>query len=143
MYFPHGVCLRGDTILIVWTASTDILIAAAYYLIPLLLWTLSRRLNVKIDPVPRAMKAMFGLFIFCCGTGHVLDAVSIWVPLYLLKAIVNTCTALTSVITGVLFLRNMELFASLITFRYLALQKLDSMGITLDHFRREHSRGII
>jgi uncharacterized membrane protein YhaH (DUF805 family) len=44
----------------------------------------------------------FAAFIFCCGVSHVLDDVTLWLPIYRLQAVVLGVTAFVSLLTAVL-----------------------------------------
>jgi PAS domain S-box-containing protein len=43
----------------------------------------------------------FGLFIVACGGTHFMEVITIWVPVYVLSAVVKVLTALASVITAI------------------------------------------
>jgi hypothetical protein len=46
--------------------------------------------------MPRWVYWSFAAFIFCCGVSHVLDDVTLWLPVYRLQAAVLAVTALVS-----------------------------------------------
>lgn len=75
-FSPHKICwmLRSD---LIWThAIGGLMTAFAYYLIPVLLITIARKYRFDIR-----LKFIFGvyaLFIFLCGTTHLLDVLMIW-----------------------------------------------------------------
>jgi diguanylate cyclase (GGDEF)-like protein len=48
--------------------------------------------------------AMFGAFIVCCGTTHVLEIVNVWVPMYWVAGGVKALTAAVSLATGFLLI---------------------------------------
>ena len=73
--------------------ASDLLIWAAYFVIPFLLIRFIRqRRDVPFD----RMFWMFGLFILACGTTHLLDALIFWVPVYRLSGFVRLITAVAS-----------------------------------------------
>ncbi len=77
---------------------TDALVALSYYSIPAALFLVVKK---KPDLVPfRPLLILFGLFIAFCGSGHLMDIVSIWKPIYWIKGYWNVGTALTSVVTA-------------------------------------------
>jgi PAS domain S-box-containing protein len=101
-FMPHGYCLLWNARLVWLNVITDVLIAAAYYSIPAALFMAASN---KRESIPmRPMVLLFGLFILFCGSGHVMDAVSIWQPIYWTKAWWNVGTALTSVVTAILLI---------------------------------------
>jgi signal transduction histidine kinase/CheY-like chemotaxis protein len=75
---------------------SDLLIAAAYYAIPVLLFSFTRR---RPDIGFKWIFVAFGLFILACGTTHLLAAVTVWHPIYRLDGLVKAVTALASVTT--------------------------------------------
>lgn len=90
---PRWRC--GDwSSLLGWThIASDIAIFSAYTAIPVvLLWFVLRRRDV---PFPRVFW-LFGLFIFACGTTHLLEAIIFWQPVYRLSGVVKIVTALAS-----------------------------------------------
>jgi PAS domain S-box-containing protein len=98
-FIPHGYCLQWDTPLIITYVITDALVALSYYSIPAALFFLAfkKRQAVTLQP----LLILFGLFIAFCGAGHAIDIVSLWKPVYWLKAVWNIGTATTSVITAI------------------------------------------
>ena len=97
-FMPHGHCYfwRAD---ILWThVISDGIIAAAYFSIPVtLLYFLRRRPDL---PFP-AMIALFATFIVLCGSGHILEIITVWNPVYALQGTVKAATALVSIATAV------------------------------------------
>jgi two-component sensor histidine kinase len=97
-FVPHGFCLlwRPD---LVWThVASDVVIAAAYFTIPVFLITLlKRRRDIHFSWAFVA----FATFILLCGATHVMSVIAFWIPLYGLEAIVKIGTALASVATAI------------------------------------------
>ena len=72
---------------------SDILVWAAYMAIPIiLLYFLSKRKDL---PFPKILW-LFAIFIAACGTGHLLEAIIYWVPIYRIAAINKILTAAVS-----------------------------------------------
>jgi len=81
---------------------SDIAIFGAYLTIPLaLLYFLWRRPDV---PFPRIL-ILFGVFILSCGTGHLIEAVIFWQPVYRLAGAVKVVTAVASWFTVLALIR--------------------------------------
>src|SRR5437899_1621519 len=79
-FMPHGHCFlwRPD---ILWLhVISDALVVLSYYSIPLALLTIViyKRRNLEFH----WMFLMFAVFIFSCGTTHVMDIITIWKPYY-------------------------------------------------------------
>jgi PAS domain S-box-containing protein len=94
----HGFCLLWEPGLI-WTyAVADALTALAYFTIPVALAVFARR---RRDLAFRPMLWLFVSFIFLCGTTHVFDVLTLWVPAYGLQSIVKGATAIASILTAI------------------------------------------
>lgn len=75
---------------------SDLLIWAAYFAIPFLLF---RILNKREDiPFPKIIW-LFIAFILLCGTTHLIDAAIFWWPAYRLSALIRFITAVVSIFT--------------------------------------------
>src|SRR3954447_626111 len=100
-FMPHGYCLRLPEV--IWLHEiSDLVIALAYFLIPVALVYLVR---VRRDLVYPWMFWLFGLFIISCGATHVLSVVVLWHPVYRFDGLVKAVTALSSFPTALLLLR--------------------------------------
>lgn len=75
---------------------------AAYAAIPVVLWYLVR--HRQDLPFPRIFW-LFGLFIFACGSGHLLDALLFWWPAYRLAGVIKGITMVASWATVFALLR--------------------------------------
>ena len=97
-FSPHGYCLLWEPSLIWAEAIADVVIAIAYVTIPLmLLYFVGKRRDIAF---PSAF-VLFALFILFCGSTHILEALTFWVPLYDLETALKAVTALVSVATAV------------------------------------------
>lgn len=93
-FMPHGHCFLWTPKLL-WTYLVgDGLIIAAYFSIPPALWLLARR---RKDLKHKWLVALFGVFIFACGTTHLLKIWNIWHHAYWLEAWITLFTGLVSV----------------------------------------------
>lgn len=99
MLTPHGFCLLWEPGLIWTDALSDAGIGAAYLTIPVALMYFARH---RRDLVFKPVIWMFAAFILLCGTSHILDVVTLWVPAYRLEAVVKVATALISLVTACL-----------------------------------------
>jgi len=99
-FLPHLYCYLGKPGL-VWThVLADSLIALSYLTISGTLLYLVRKGRRDI-PFPWVFLA-FGLFIVACGATHLMEVVTVWIPVYVLSAGVKVVTALASLATAVL-----------------------------------------
>lgn len=99
-FLPHLYCYLAKPGL-VWThVLSDSLIALSYL-------TISGTLGYLVQKGHRDipfhwMFLAFGLFIVACGGTHLMEVVTVWIPVYVLSASVKVFTALASLTTAVL-----------------------------------------
>jgi two-component system cell cycle sensor histidine kinase/response regulator CckA len=99
-YMPHLYCYLGSTAL-AWThAISDSLIGLAYLVISGALAYLVYR--GRHDLPFHGLFIAFGLFIVACASSHILEAVTVWKPVYVLSATIKVATALVSITTAVM-----------------------------------------
>ena len=86
MFAPHGICLLWEPQLIWLHVASDVVIASAYFSIPVALSIfVSKRRDVDFGWVFWA----FALFIMACGVTHVLSIITLWVPIYGIEGIIK------------------------------------------------------
>jgi PAS domain S-box-containing protein len=98
-FMPHGFCYLWDRDLIWLHVVSDVVIALAYFSIPITLVYFVRK---KRDLPFHWMFLMFGVFIVACGSTHVLEVWNLWHADYWLAGIVKSITAVASIITAIL-----------------------------------------
>ncbi len=98
---PHVYCLR-DPQLVRLQSFSDAVIALSYFCIPISLILLVRRRRDLVFP---GAFVLFGVFILACGATHVLEIVTLWIPVYRLQGLVKAITAAASFGTAVLLVR--------------------------------------
>ena len=97
-FIPHGHCLIWEPITLWMHIISDVMIILSYYAIPVvLIYFVKKRSDVPFNGI----FWMFGLFIFACGTTHVLNIWTLWDPVYRLEGVVKLITGLVSVATAV------------------------------------------
>jgi signal transduction histidine kinase len=97
-FMPHGSCYFWEPGVLWLNAISDLVIALAYYSIPLVLfWFARRRKDLSFSWIFVA----FGVFILACGTTHLLGVVTIWNAVYWLDGTVKAITAAASVAAAV------------------------------------------
>jgi PAS domain S-box-containing protein len=99
-FLPHLYCYLGKPGL-VWThVVADSLIGLSYFMIS---GTLVYLVQKGRRDIPfHWMFLAFGLFIVACGGTHLMEVVTVWVPVYVLSASIKVVTALASMATAVL-----------------------------------------
>ncbi|HET9401488.1 MAG TPA: PAS domain S-box protein [Candidatus Acidoferrales bacterium] len=101
-YRPHGFCYLWDPGLVWLHVTSDILIAAAYFIIPLFLVKLVRK---RRDIPFNWMCTCFGVFIVACGSTHIMEVWNLWHASYWLAGYVKAVTAVASLATAALMVR--------------------------------------
>ena len=83
-----------------WThVIADSLIAVAYFSISI---TLVYLVYKGRHAIPfQGLLLAFGMFILACGCTHLMETITVWVPIYVFSAAVKIITATASVITAV------------------------------------------
>lgn len=95
-FMPRWICGRWSETLGWLYIVANVATALAYFTIPVLLY---RFLVKRKEKLFNQVFICFILFIFFCGTTHLIDAVIFWDPLYRLNAVVLGATAIVSWIT--------------------------------------------
>lgn len=95
-FMPRWICGQWSETLGWLYIMANIAIGVAYLSIPILLYKFVKKRKEKIF---NRVFICFILFIFFCGTTHIVDAIIFWIPLYRLNAVVLSMTALISWIT--------------------------------------------
>lgn len=97
-FLPHLYCLSRPGL--VWThVGADVLIGSAYFAISITLGYLV--LRARGDIPFHWMFLAFGLFIIACGGTHLMEVVTVWLPIYVASAAVKIFTAVASITTAV------------------------------------------
>lgn len=99
-YMPHGYCLLWQPELVWLHVVSDLTITLAYYSIPLTILYLVRKRGEKIPF--RWVFIMFAVFIFLCGTTHLVEIITLWYPMYYFQGLIKVLTAAASLATAIL-----------------------------------------
>ena len=111
-YIPHGHCYLWQTPLVLLHLISDLLIAIAYFSIPImLLYFVFKRSDIPFQ----SFFVMFGAFIIFCGTGHLLEIWTLWHPAYWLSGVEQALTAIISCYTAIRMANLLPRFLSLKT----------------------------
>ncbi|AUC61469.1 two component signal transduction system histidine kinase [Cyanobacterium sp. HL-69] len=96
-YVPHGHCYLWQPELVSFHVMADLLIAIAYFSIPItLLYFVQKREDVPFSRI----FILFSLFIVSCGITHLVAIVTLWYPLYWLSGIIKIFCAIISLLTA-------------------------------------------
>ena len=99
-FMGHGYCYLWKPEIVWLHAISDGTIMLSYYLIPLALVYFVRK---RRDLPFHWMFLMFGIFIFGCGTTHLMQVWTLWHGTYRLAGVIKAVTAVSSVATAALF----------------------------------------
>lgn len=103
-FLPHATCLFLRPDLIALHVASDVLLALAYFSIPITLTVFARK-RPNTENLLRRVLYFFAAFITACGITHVMGAVTMWYPIYYLEGALKLSAALISVVTAVLLVR--------------------------------------
>ena len=96
-FIPHGHCYLWQPELVWLHLLSDVLIAIAYYSIPIMLVYFVR----EREDIPfQNIFLLFSLFIITCGTTHIMSVWTLWHPAYWLSGTIKAMTALVSIYTA-------------------------------------------
>lgn len=123
---PHGHCYLWKPGLVWLHVLSDSLIALAYYSIPLTLFYFVRK---RQDLPFNWIFLLFATFITACGTTHLLEAWTLWHPVYWLSGTIKGGTAIVSFYTAMMMV-------SLVP-QALALPSLTQIEVTNRELQRE------
>lgn len=107
---PHGVCFNWDIGLLSLHVFSDIVIALAYFSIPIGIVYFARQ---RKDQQLSAYYYLFAAFITACGITHIFGVVNLWHPIYLASGIAKLFTAVVSFATAVYLLPRLPTLLSL------------------------------
>ena len=101
-YMPHGHCYLWQPHILYTHVISDILIALAYFSIPVGIMVFVRgRKDIK----DHSVFILFSLFIVFCGFTHLLGIWTIWQGVYGIHGVSKAMTALVSVATSIYIFR--------------------------------------
>lgn len=90
---PHAVCWRADPDLIWTMVVANAITALSYLCICLTLLSLVRRTRRVIARDWGYFATGFALFIVACGSTHLMEVVTTWIPFFWIDATANIITA--------------------------------------------------
>lgn len=111
-YMPHGHCYLWQPHILWVNVISDLIIAAAYFSIPIALITFVKH---RPDIEHRALFVLFSAFILLCGVTHLMGIITIWKGVYGLHGLAKLATAIVSMITAISLFRLMPKFVKLPT----------------------------
>lgn len=100
---PHAVCWSQDQRLIWTMAVTNAITFFSYFSICVTLFYLRRKTRGAIAPDWTFFLMAFGIFIVSCGSTHLMEVVTTWIPVFWIDASTNILTAVFSAYVAVQF----------------------------------------
>jgi PAS domain S-box-containing protein len=129
-YTPRRQCMNFEPDVIWLHFGSDLMIALAYFSIPVALVYFARR---RKDLAYHGMFFLFALFIVLCGTTHLFNVWALWQPLYRLDGIVKLLTGIVSATTAILLWRLMPRALALPTAEELVRRKDELEGLVAEN----------
>lgn len=102
---PHAVCWRQDQRLIWTMAITNAITFFTYFSICITLFYLARKTNRVVVRDWIFFLVGFALFIVACGSTHLLEVITTWIPVFWVDAWTNILTAALSSYVAIQFIR--------------------------------------
>ena len=106
---PHRVCWAADPALIWTMVVTNAITFASYLTICLTLIYLVRHTRRVIARDWAWFCIGFALFIVACGTTHLMDVITTWIPAFWVDASVSILTAILSAVVAIMLIRRVGL----------------------------------
>ncbi len=99
VFTPRRVCMNNEPDVVWLHVISDLMIALAYYSIPIaLVYFVRRRRDLEFNWIFQ----MFAAFILACGTTHLIGVVDIWKPFYRVDGLVKLATGIISIATAIM-----------------------------------------
>jgi signal transduction histidine kinase len=108
---PHAVCWAGEPHLIWTMVVTNTITFLSYLTICLTLFYLARRTGRVIARDWAYFVTGFALFIVACGSTHLLEVVTTWIPVFWIDAWTNIITAVLSAYVAIMLIRRASTIA--------------------------------
>ena len=102
---PHAVCWNQDQSLIWTMAVSNAITFLSYLTLCITLFYLAKKTRGAIRRHWAFFLVGFGLFIVACGTTHLMEVVTTWIPAFWLDAWTNVITAVLSAYVAIEFAR--------------------------------------
>lgn len=97
-FMPHGHCYLWDPTILWLHIISDAVITFSYYSIPIMLiYFIFKKRRIPFN----WLFLMFALFIFACGTTHLMEIINVWKAEYPLAGVIKMFTAIVSLMTAV------------------------------------------
>jgi PAS domain S-box-containing protein len=107
---PHGYCISWQPELVAALVIGNVLIALAYFTIPLVILRFIRQ---RRDIDFQHLHWLFAGFIVTCGITHLLHVIELWYPVYYLEAWMDIATAVVSIIAAFMLWRILPVLLNL------------------------------
>ena len=102
---PHAVCWKADPRLIWTMASTNAITFLSYLSICITLFYMARRTRRAIYREWGFFLVGFASFIVACGSTHLMDVITTWIPVFWIDAWTSIITAVLSAYVAIQFIR--------------------------------------
>ncbi len=117
-FVPHGMCLLWRPDLLLMHGGADLLIAVAYFTIPVVIVKATR---TRPDLLNTKVAWMFASFITACALTHLSALITLWLPYYGIQGVVKLATAGVSIYTAIQCVRLLPEFLQIPSHQKLAM----------------------
>lgn len=133
-FMPHGHCYLWNPALLWLHVMSDAVITLSYYAIPVcLIYFIFKKKNVPFN----WLVLLFALFIFGCGTTHLMEIINVWDAEYAMAGFIKLFTAIISILTALLLVPVIPKLLALSTFD-LAFMSHEDMQNEIQRLRQEN-----
>lgn len=105
---PHAVCWKQDQSLIWTMVVTNSITFLSYFTICVTLFYMARKTHRAIARDWVFFLIGFGVFIVACGSTHLMEVITTWIPVFWVDAWANIITAVFSAYVAVEFARKAD-----------------------------------
>ncbi len=132
-FMPHGHCVLWQEKILYPMVASDVTIFLSYSAIPFGLFYFYRK-RTDLSPKVKALLILFVLFIQFCGFSHLITAYNYWNAEYHWELIIKVLTALVSLATAIVVVKNIKALLELPSPQQysLANQKLKELNDNLE-----------
>lgn len=135
-FMPHGHCYLWNPNLLWLHVLSDAVITLSYYAIPVVLvYFIFKKQSVPFN----WLVLLFALFIFGCGTTHLMEIINVWKSEYALSGFIKLFTAIVSILTAILLIPVVPKLLAISSFD-LAFMSHETMQQEIQRLREENKK---
>lgn len=102
-YMPHGHCILWNPVLLWTMVISNTAIFSAYMALSYNLAKMVRATKHEISAANYTVILLFSSFIFFCGLTHLMNVITMWLPIWWMDAGLQALTAAVSMAAAIVF----------------------------------------